>query len=101
MSNEGKQKEHRALVTGLRRIVRDPKSKVAQRLEACKLLACIAGFSTGGGIGKLDTKSTPNNRANANKLKSLADEIVTSTATPGITGAELLNGQTESESVVQ
>ena len=38
------QRQPRALVVGLRHIVKDPKANVAQRLRACELLATIAGF---------------------------------------------------------
>ena len=37
-------RQPRALVIGLRRIVKDPKASVAQRLEACKLLAIVEGY---------------------------------------------------------
>ena len=40
-------RQPRALVVGLRRIVKDPKATVAQRLEACRILAVIEGYIDG------------------------------------------------------
>jgi hypothetical protein len=37
-------RQPRALVIGLRRVVKDPKATVTQRLEACKLLAVVEGY---------------------------------------------------------
>jgi hypothetical protein len=42
-----KERQPRALVVGLRRIVKDPKASVRQRLRACELLAIIAGYIEG------------------------------------------------------
>jgi hypothetical protein len=37
-------RQPRTLVVGLRRVVKDPRATVAQRLEACKLLAIVEGY---------------------------------------------------------
>ena len=40
-------RQPRALVIGLRCIVKDPNATVAERLEACKLLAIVEGYTQG------------------------------------------------------
>src|SRR5437773_1283713 len=37
-------RQPRALVIGLRSVVKDPKATVTQRFEACKLLAIVEGY---------------------------------------------------------
>jgi hypothetical protein len=37
-------RQPRSLVVGLRRVVKDPRATVAQRLEACRLLAIVEGY---------------------------------------------------------
>lgn len=37
-------RQPRALVLGLRRIIKDPNATVAERLRACELLAIVEGF---------------------------------------------------------
>src|SRR5271168_1362509 len=44
LSRFGK-RQPRALVLGLRRIIKDPQATVAERLRACELLAIIEGFT--------------------------------------------------------
>ena len=39
-------RQPRALVVGLRSVIKDPRATVAQRLEACKLLAIVEGYIT-------------------------------------------------------
>ena len=50
-----KQRQPRALVVGLRRIVKDPKASVRQRLRACELLAIIAGYIEGHSQAEAET----------------------------------------------
>ena len=76
-----RQGQPRALVVGLRRIVKDPKASVRQRLRACELLAIIAGYieghsqseaETGKGLkGKIPSPAA--RHGNSNSLSSLAE----------------------------
>jgi hypothetical protein len=38
-------RQPRALVLGLRKIIKDPSASVAERLRACELLAIVEGFT--------------------------------------------------------
>jgi hypothetical protein len=78
-------RQPRALVVGLRLVVKDPKATVAQRLEACKLLAIVEGYipphprdhiqAETETAGKAqDVSSRPPMAAkNANRLRELLD----------------------------
>jgi hypothetical protein len=78
-----KQRQPRALVVGLRRIVKDPKASVRQRLRACELLAIIAGYIEGHSQPDAETekrlKSTAlrptTSRSNSDSLSSLAELV--------------------------
>ena len=79
-------RQPRALVIGLRRVVKDPKATVAQRLEACKLLAVLEGYIEGHPRGRAqeeaETTGKPQNVAsrapmsakNLNRLRELVDQ---------------------------
>jgi hypothetical protein len=76
-----KERQPRALVLGLRRIVKDPKASVRQRLRACELLAIIAGYIEGhsqpdtGTAKGLKGRALPPaaSRGNSNSLSRLAE----------------------------
>jgi hypothetical protein len=76
-----RQRQPRALVVGLRRIVKDPKASVRQRLRACEILAIIAGYTEGLNQPEAETAKAlkgralpPSaNRGNSNGLSSLAE----------------------------
>jgi hypothetical protein len=70
-----KQRQPRALVVGLRRIVKDPKASVRQRLRACELLAIIAGYIEGDSQSEGET------------AKGLRGRVVPSTASRGSTNS--------------
>jgi len=92
-------RQPRALVIGLRRVVKDPKATVAQRLEACKLLAILEGYIEGPpkGRAQADTETTsaigettsPSSvrRENARKLRELLARVG-SKPQVGVTGCE-------------
>jgi hypothetical protein len=75
------QRQPRALVVGLRRIVKDPKASVRQRLRACELLAIIAGYIEGHSqpegetVKRLKGAALPPtaSRGNSNGLSRLAE----------------------------
>ena len=76
-----KERQPRALVVGLRRIVKDPKASVRQRLRACELLAIIAGYIEGPNQPEAETAKGLKGRAlartasrsNSNGLSHLAE----------------------------
>jgi hypothetical protein len=76
-----RERQPRALVVGLRRIVKDPKASVRQRLRACELLAIIAGYIEGPNqpgaerLRGLKGRALPPtaSRGNSNTLSSLAE----------------------------
>jgi hypothetical protein len=78
-----KQRQPRALVVGLRRIVKDPEASVRQRLRACELLAVIAGYIEGHSQSEAETAKGLKGRAlppiasrgNSNSLSSLAELV--------------------------
>jgi hypothetical protein len=78
-----KQRQPRALVVGLRCIVRDPEASVRQRLRACELLAIIAGYIEGHSPAEAETVKGLEGRAlpptasrgNSNSLSSLAELV--------------------------
>ena len=90
-NNLGK-RQPRALVVGLRRIVKDPEATVAQRLEACKLLAIVGGYiphdpsprNRSKGEMAAEAVSIPNrapsSAASVNRLKELAGRMVNENA---------------------
>ena len=79
-------RQPRALVIGLRRIVKDPKATVAQRLEACKLLALVEGYiqshpreriqEEAETMGKLQdfASRAPMSAKNLNRLRELVEQ---------------------------
>ena len=86
VSFDGK-RQPRALVVGLRRVVKDPRATVAQRLEACKLLAIVEGYIPHDSQHRNRTKGemaeeavtgpdrSPASSVNVNRLKELAGKI--------------------------
>jgi hypothetical protein len=80
-------RQPRALVVGLRRVVKDPRATVAQRLEACKLLALIEGYIQSHARERIqeeaETAGKPQNFAsraptsakNLNRLLELAEQM--------------------------
>jgi hypothetical protein len=58
-------RQPRALVVGLRRVVKDPRATVAQRLRACELLATIEGYIS----GRIQEQPSPKNNA-AEKIEN-------------------------------
>jgi hypothetical protein len=57
-------RQPRALVVGLRGVVKDPKATAAQRLRACELLAIIDGY-----IDARPQERTPTKAETANEMK--------------------------------
>jgi hypothetical protein len=92
-------RQPRALVVGLRRVVKDPKATVAQRLEACKLLAIVEGYIPSHPRGHIqaenestgnaqDASSRPPMAAkNANRLRELLDVRRNEKPETGLLGA--------------
>ena len=81
-SSGPKERQPRALIVGLRRIVKDPKASVRQRLRACELLAIIAGYIEGHSQSEAETakglkgSAVPDRgRSNSNSLSSLAELV--------------------------
>ncbi len=82
-SSGPKERQPRALIVGLRRIVKDPKASVRQRLRACELLAIIAGYIEGHSQSEAETakglkgSAVPPtaSRSNSNSLSSLAELV--------------------------
>jgi hypothetical protein len=78
-----RQRQPRALVVGLRRIVKDPKASVRQRLRACELLALIGGYIVGFNSAQADTGkwvkgkllSSATIPRNSNGLSDLAERL--------------------------
>jgi hypothetical protein len=78
-----KERQPRALVVGLRRIVKDPKASVRQRLRACELLAIIAGYIEGHSQPGAETPKGLKSRAlptsvscgNSNSLSRLVELV--------------------------
>jgi hypothetical protein len=80
-------RQPRALVVGLRRVVKDSRATVAQRLKACELLAIIEGYVEGRAsernaveaererIPQNVTSRPPTSPANARRLRELANEM--------------------------
>jgi hypothetical protein len=67
-------RQPRALVIGLRSVVKDPKATVTQRFEACKLLAVIEGYIEGP------------SQAHARAETEITKELKSTPAHPPITG---------------
>jgi hypothetical protein len=73
-------RQPRALVVGLRSVIKDPRATVAQRLEACKLLAIVEGYITPPASQRNPTIAearngsdhSPRNPAMINRLRELA-----------------------------
>jgi hypothetical protein len=93
-------RQPRALVVGLRRVVKDPRATVAQRLEACKLLAIVEGYIEGCPQGHAqgepemattakDARVRPSMSAeNANRLRELLDAERNEKPETGLLGAQ-------------
>ncbi len=64
-------RQPRALVLGLRRIIKDPGATVAERLRACELLAIVEGF------GAKRSRTEGATRDYANKAQNPARPIST------------------------
>lgn len=75
-------RQPRALIVGLRRILKDPRATVAQELEACKILAVIEGY-----IG--------DSRKDHNSAKSEAAKRSQDTSTGPSAATEKCNGLRE------
>ena len=77
------ERQPRALVVGLRRIVKDPKASVRQRLRACEPLAIIAEYIEGrsqaeaeAGKGLRGRALPPTaSRGNSKSISSLAELV--------------------------
>ena len=79
-------RQPRALVVGLRGVVKHPKATVAQRLRACDLLAIIDGYIEARAQGRTSTKAEtanemkkahsqrPMSSANSEELRELLAE---------------------------
>jgi hypothetical protein len=79
-------RQPRALVVGLRRVIKDSRATVAQRLEACKLLAVIEGYAEGRALERNAAEGSnepipqnvphrpPTSPANARRLRELLAE---------------------------
>ncbi len=73
----------RAVRTGLRRIVADPKASLRMRMKAIQLLLAIEGMPQGtNGTAPVPIKSS----ANARRLKELAQLAQTKTLGQGLPG---------------
>jgi hypothetical protein len=81
-------RQPRALVVGLRRVVKDPKATVAQRLEACRILAIVEGFIEDHGKDRVQSEAKtsrtpqtttppPTNPQNAIRLRELLESART------------------------
>jgi len=85
------QRQPRALVVGLRRIAKDPKATVGQRLRACELLATIAGFIEARTASKEQVEPTtarsPARAANVNRLRMLLGTSRDEKSTEGLPDA--------------
>ena len=80
-------RQPRSLIVALRKIAKDPKATVTQRLRACELQAIIAGYIDGQIEGytepkqerRRDTNAEPTQRINScpksNDLRDLLDEM--------------------------
>jgi hypothetical protein len=80
-------RQPRALVIGLRRVIKDSRATVAQRLEACKLLARIEGYNNDHSqehnraepssyeVGLNTDKPIPVSAENSKKLKQLLEKV--------------------------
>jgi hypothetical protein len=80
-------RQPRALVVGLRRVVKDPRATVAQRLKACELLAIIEGYVDGrpsernlmespnGGNAQNPPSRQCTSPANQRRLRELLEEM--------------------------
>ena len=92
-------RQPRALVVGLRRVVKDPRATVAQRLEACKLLAIVEGYIPSHPrdhiqvetetMGKAQDVSSrwPVGAKNANRLRELLDVVRNEKPETGLLGS--------------
>ena len=67
-------RQPRALVLGLRRIIRDPGATVTERLRACELLAIVEGF------GDQSQRRTGGTRATSTKAEKTPQPAVTNPA---------------------
>jgi hypothetical protein len=77
-------RQPRALVLGLRKIIKDPSASVAERLRACELLAIVEGFvekpENPRGARRATTSKAPtapllirSNPENANRMRELLE----------------------------
>jgi len=77
-------RQPRALVLGLRKIIKDPIASVAERLRACELLAIVEGFGEKPNNSRGAKRATTNkertaplpirsNPANANRMRELLE----------------------------
>jgi hypothetical protein len=77
-------RQPRALVLGLRKIIKDPAASVAERLKACELLATVEGFGEKPENPRGAKRATSNkgptlpspirsNPANANRMRELLE----------------------------
>src|SRR6266567_9240477 len=92
-------RQPRSLVVGLRRVVKDPRATVAQRLEACKLLAIVEGYipsrsrdpnrpeSEGGGKLQNVSARPPICAKNVNRLRELLEAKHEEKLEEGLPGA--------------
>jgi hypothetical protein len=62
-------RQPRALVLGLRKIIKDPSASVAERLRACELLATVEGF------GEKPENTRGAKRATSNKAPNAPQPI--------------------------
>jgi len=78
-----RQRQPRALIVALRKIAKDPKAKVKERLRACELQAIIAGYIAGNNTGNAAVPENGNDKvapgrqisANTLRLRQLLDQI--------------------------
>jgi len=92
-------KQPRSLVVGLRRVVKDPRCTVAQRLDACKLLAIVEGYIQSHPRERIQTEAEtakgpqnissrpPVSAKNRSRLRELMEQIEKEKPGEGLPGA--------------
>jgi len=78
-----KQRQPRSLIVALRKIAKDPKANVKERLRACELQAIIAGYIAANNTIDAAVSEDSNNKfvegrqtsANTMRLRQLLDQI--------------------------
>jgi hypothetical protein len=91
-----RQRQPRSLIVALRKIAKDPKAKVKERLRACELQAIIAGYIAGHKEGEADVSDEANRKPESGMksfptskgLKDLIERMRQEECQKGSPGAE-------------